>query len=157
MVAMANIVKVHVTEGQRVKRGDLIIELDSSRQQMKIESARAAIRTAKAELERVRVGTVNVLQEERPDILAVQIDIAKAKLKMTKETLAMNRRLNKKGSVSSETVSANQLAVTLAELNLSELRVAIDTANAGRINSVEIGEAAIAEAELTLSLSLIHI
>ena len=135
MVAMANIVKVHVTEGQRVKRGDLIIELDSSRQQMKIESARAAIRTAKAELERVRVGTVNVLQEERPDILAVQIDIAKAKLKMTKETLAMNRRLNKKGSVSSETVSANQLAVTLAELNLSELRVAIDTANAGRINS----------------------
>jgi len=154
MVAMANIVKVHVTEGQRVKRGDLIIELDSSRQQMKIESARAAIRTAKAELERVRVGTVNVLQEERPDILAVQIDIAKAKLKMTKETLAMNRRLNKKGSVSSETVSANQLAVTLAELNLSELRVAIDTANAGRINSVEIGEAAIAEAELTLSYRL---
>ena len=154
MVAMANIVKVHVTEGQRVKRGDLIIELDSSRQQMKIESARAAIRTAKAELERVRVGTVNVLQEERPDILAVQIDIAKAKLKMAKETLAMNRRLNKKGSVSSETVSANQLAVTLAELNLSELRVAIDTANAGRINSVEIGEAAIAEAELTLAYRL---
>ncbi len=154
MVAMANITKVHVTEGQRVKRGDLIIELDSSRLQMKIESARAAIRTAKAELERVRVGTVNVLQEERPDILAVKIDIARAKLKMAKELLATNRRLNEKGSVSSETVSENQLNVTLAELNLRELSVALETANAGRSNSVEIGEAAIAEAELTLAYRL---
>lgn len=154
MVAMANITKVHVSEGQRVKRGDLIIELDSSRLQMKIESARAAIRTAKAELKRVRVGTVNVLQEERPDILAVQIDVAKAKLKQAKETLAMNRRLNKKGSVGAEKVSESQLAVTLTELNLAELRLALDTANAGRTNSVEIGEAAIAEAELTLAYRL---
>ena len=154
MVAMANIVKVHVTEGQRVKAGDLIIELDSSRLQMKIESARAAIRTAKAELERVRVGTVNVLQEERPDILEVKIDIAKAKLKVAKETLAMNQRLNKKGSVSSELVSENKLAVKLIELDLRELRVALETANAGRINSVEIGESAIAEAELTLAYRL---
>lgn len=154
MVAMANIVKVHVTEGQRVKKGDLIIELDSSRLEMKIESARAAIRTAKAELERVRVGTVNVLQEERPDILEVKIDIAKAKLKLATETLAMNRRLNKKGSISSKIVSENELSVTLAELDLRELRLALETANAGRINSVEIGESAIAEAKLTLAYRL---
>lgn len=154
MVAMANIIKVHVTEGQRVKCGDLIIELDSSRLQMKIESARAAIRTAKAELKRVRVGTVNVLQEERPDILAVQIDIAKAKLKQAKESLAMNRRLNKKGSVGSEKVSQSQLAVKLIELNLAELQMSLRTANAGRTNSVEIGEAAIAEAELSLAYRL---
>ena len=154
MVAMANIVKVHVTEGQRVKKGDLIIELDSSRLEMKIASARAAIRTAKAELERVRVGTVNVLQEERPDILEVKIDIAKAKLKLASETLAMNRRLNKKGSISPKIVSENELAVTLAELDLRELRLALETANAGRINSVEIGESAIAEAELTLAYRL---
>ena len=154
MVAMANIVKVHVTEGQRVKKGDLVIELDSSRLQMKIESARAAIRTAKAELKRVRVGTVNVLQEERPDILEVQIDIAKAKLKLAKETLAMNRRLNKKGSINPTIVAENELAVTLVELELRELRLALDTANAGRINSVEIGESAIAEAELTLAYRL---
>ena len=154
MVAMANIVKVHVTEGQRVKKGDLIIELDSSRLEMKIESARAAIRTAKAELERVRVGTVNVLQEERPDILAVQIDIAKAKLKLASETLAMNKRLNKKGSISSKIVAENKLAVTLAELDLRELRLALDTANAGRVNSVDIGESAIEEAQLTLAYRL---
>jgi len=154
MVAMANIVKVHVTEGQRVKKGDLIIELDSSRLQMKIESARAAIRTAKAELKRVRVGTVNVLQEERPDILEVKIDIAKAKLKLAKETLAMNRRLDKKGSIRPTIVSENELSVTLVELELRELRLALETANAGRINSVEIGESAIAEAELTLAYRL---
>ncbi|QEG23028.1 efflux RND transporter periplasmic adaptor subunit [Mariniblastus fucicola] len=154
MVAMANIVKVHVVEGQRVKRGDLIIELDSSRLQMKIESARAAIRTAKAELERVRVGTVNVLQEERPDILAVRIDIVKAKLKLARETLAMNRRLSKKGSVRPTLVSENKLAVTQAELELQELQLAFKTANEGRVNSVEIGESAIAEAELTLAYRL---
>jgi len=151
MVAMANILKVHVVEGQRVKKGDLIIELDSSRLAMKIDSAKAAIKTAKAELERVRIGTVNVLQEERPDILEVRIEIAKAKLKMAKETLTTNIRLNKKGSLAGTVVSENRLAVTSAELELRELLVAYKTANEGRTNSVDIGESAITEADLTLA------
>lgn len=151
MVAMTGIVKVHVTEGQRVKKGDLIIELDAARLRMKIDSAEAAIRTAKAELDRVRVGTVNVLQEERPDILAVRIDIAKAKLKLARETLVMNRRLLKKGSVGATIVAENKLAVTNSELELKELELAFATANAGRVNSVEIGESAIVEAKLTLA------
>ena len=149
MVAMANIVKVNVEEGQRVKKGDLIIELDASRLKMKIESAQAAIRTAKAELERVRIGTVNVLQEERPDILEVRIDIAKANLQQAKETLETNRRLSKKGSLAPTIVAENKLAVTQAELAIRELEVAYKTANQGRVNSVEIGESAITEAELT--------
>ncbi len=151
MVAMAGIDKVHVTEGQRVKKGDLVVDLDSSRLQMKIDSARAAIATAKAELERVHVGTVNVLQQERPDILAVRIDIAKAKLKMAEELLQRNTRLHKKGSISFNVVTENELSVTRNQLELQELQLAFDMANAGRTNSVEIGQSAITEAELTLA------
>ena len=151
MVAMANIVKVHVVEGQRVKKGDLIIELDDSRLRMKIKSAEAAIATAKAELERVRIGTVNVLQEERPDILEVRIDQAKANIKQAEETLATNIRLNRKGARPGSLVAENRLALTQAKLELQELQLSHETANRGRVNSIEIGESAITEAELTLA------
>ena len=151
MVAMAGIVKVHVTEGQRVKKGDLIIELDKSRVQMKIDSAKAAIQTARAELERVRVGTVNVLQEERPDILQLKVKVASAKAKLASEMFKTNQALAKKGSISKSKLAESQLATTNAELELRQLEVALETALAGRTNSVEIGESAITEAELTLA------
>ncbi|NND99654.1 MAG: biotin/lipoyl-binding protein, partial [Pirellulaceae bacterium] len=52
MIAMARILKVNATEGQRVRKGELIVELDQSRVEMKIESAKAALQTARSELDR---------------------------------------------------------------------------------------------------------
>lgn len=151
MVAMAGIVKVHATEGQRVKKGDVLVELDQSRIKLKIESARAALQTAKAELDRVRLGTVNVLQEERPDILELRAKIAKENAKLANEILETNRSLSQNGSVSRIKLAESKLAVVKAELESRQTRIAADTATSGRENSVKIGESAIREAELTLA------
>lgn len=151
MVAMSGIEKVHVVEGQRVKQGDLIVELDSSRIQLKIESAKSAINTAKAELKRVRAGTVNVLQEERPDTLALRVESAKARLRLANRVLEKNKNLYSIGSISDNKLTDAELAVIQAELELQQLQVALETAVVGRLNSVEIGESAIEEAETTLT------
>ena len=68
MIAMAGIVKVHVQEGDHVKKGQLLVELDDTRIKLKIEAAAAALETARAEQERVKVGSVNILLDERPEI-----------------------------------------------------------------------------------------
>lgn len=151
MVAMAGILKVHATEGQRVQKGDVIVELDYSRVKMKIDSAKAAIKTARSELERVRIGTVNVLQEERPDLLMLRVKVAEAQAKLAREVLTTNQNLNKSGSMSDTKLAESKLASFRAELETRQLEVALETALAGRENSVKIGESAITEAELTLA------
>ena len=74
MIALARIQDVTVTEGDRVKKGDVIVRLDPIRLKMKIASAEAALQTARAELERVELGMVNVLQQERPDLLKLEAE-----------------------------------------------------------------------------------
>ena len=151
MVAMAGITQVNAIEGQRVKKGDVIIELDKTRLMMKIESAKAALQTAKSELQRVEVGTVNVLQEERPDILKLRVKAAAANVDMANEQLRIDKALRAKGSVSQTRFAQSKLAAVQAELEMRRLQVALETAKSGRINSVEIGHSAIREAELTLA------
>ena len=151
MIGMARISKVHVTEGQRVKKGDLVIELDSARIQMKIQSAKAAIQTARAELDRVRLGTVNVLQEERPDLIALRAEAAKEGAAVAKEVMEMHRALSKKSAMSRADLALSQMASIKAELVSREMQIAAERALAGREFSVRIGESAIREAELTLA------
>jgi HlyD family secretion protein len=151
MIAMARILRVHATEGQRVKKGEVIVELDRSRVEMKIESAKAALQTARSELDRVRLGTVNVLQEERPDILALRSQAADQEAKVTNEVLEMYRLLSKENAMSRADYATTRIAAIRAELEKRKLKIAAETALQGRVNSLQIGEAAIREAELTLA------
>ncbi len=150
MVAMAGIKHVHAVEGQQVRSGDLIVELDDSRVHMKIESARAALKTAKSELERVRLGTVNVLQEERPDLLALRAQSAAEEVKLARQILKSHRVLVEKGSISRSEYAQSKLALIRALLGQRERNIAAEMAASGRQSSIKIGESAIREAELTL-------
>ena len=151
MVAMSKILKVNAVEGQRVKKGDLIVELDRSRIEMKIQSAEAALQTARAELQRVRLGTVNVLQEERAEILELRALAASQEAIVAKELVNIHRSLAEKGAMSSTDFAASKLAAIRSELEKQELRIAAETAKAGRESSIQIGQSAIREAELTLA------
>ncbi|WP_372894405.1 efflux RND transporter periplasmic adaptor subunit [Stieleria sp.] len=150
MIAMARILKVNVVEGQRVRKGDVIVELDRSRIEMKIQSARAALRTARSELDRVRLGTVNVLQEERSDILSLRSRAAEQKALVAQEVMKMHQSLAERNAMSTADFASSRLAAIRAELERQELEIAAQTASAGRQYSIKIGESAIREAELTL-------
>jgi HlyD family secretion protein len=151
MVAMARIDQVNAIEGQRVRKGDVIVQLDQSKIQLKIESARAAMETAKAELERVRIGTVNVLQQERPNILALQANVTEAEAKMRKLFLSMNKDLRDSQAINAVEYAESEFAALQSQLNAEIRKLEAETAMAGRESSIVIAESAIREAELTLS------
>lgn len=151
MIGMARIDRVNVVEGQRVRKGDLIVELDQSRIALKIQSAEASIKTAKAELQRVRLGTVNVLQDERPDVLALQAEAAAEETVVAKMLQKMSEQLVQHNAISDAEFAQTKLNLIRAKLRERESQIMAEMAAAGRDNSVAIGESAVREAELTLA------
>lgn len=154
LVAMSRILKVHVKEGQRIKKGDVVAELDHSRLDMKIASARAALETARAEWERVQLGTVNVLQYERPDLLEIRQKSATADAKFADEILAINTELNEHHAVSKTDLAKSRLEKAKADLMRRQKQIEAEMALEGRKSSIRIAESAIREAEMTLNYRL---
>ncbi len=150
MIAMSRILKVNAIEGQRIRKGEIVVELDTSRIELKIAAARAALETAKAELDRVRIGTVNVLQEERPDILNIRAKSAAEEARVAKELAEMNKRLADKQVISFTEYAESELKAIRSKLFQQEQEALTAAALAGRDNSIKIAESAIREAELTL-------
>lgn len=74
------ITKIHVEEGTRVKKGDLLIELDDARFKADWEQARAALAAAEAQRDELKAGA-------RPE----EIEEARASLEQTQARLAYLR------------------------------------------------------------------
>ena len=150
MIAMGRILKVNASEGARVRAGEVLVEIDTEKIDLKIASARASLSTAKAELERVELGTVNVLQDERPDVLALRAAAAEEEAVVALSALQVKLALENRDSASGMEISAAKLAAIQAELNAKEKRLLAETAITGRENSIRIANASIQEAELHL-------
>lgn len=151
MIAMAGIRAVHVEEGQRIRKGQRVVELDPTRVDLKIASAEAALATARAELRRVELGTVNVLQEERPDVMDIRLRTAQRQAEIAQELLGTYRELAEGGAISSLKYADARLTLLKALSTRSETEVLARTAAAGRANSLEIARSAVREAELVLA------
>jgi len=150
MIAMAKIKRVNAVEGQRIRAGDVIVELDRTKLDLKIQSAESALTTAKAELERVRTGTVNVLQHERPDMQDLHAKAAAAKTEIAQQLLAMYNKLRRENIVTEADLADKRLNAINAEFLEKETKLSAEMAAYGRERSIQIAESAITEADLTL-------
>jgi HlyD family secretion protein len=150
MIAMAPIKNVNAIEGQRVKKGDVIVELDRSKIELKILSARTALATAQSELERVKLGTVNVLQHERPDMQLLLANSAAEKTKIAQQLLEMHEKLRKSNIITEQDLALKRLEAINAEFAEKESKLAAEMAKNGRESSIRIAESAIQEAELVV-------
>ena len=97
IVPMGKIKKLHVKDGDFVTKGQLLAEIDSTKAEIKADAARAALATAKAELERVRIGSAYVLTYERPKLDAIKKNAAEKALAIETELQQINIDLAKKG------------------------------------------------------------
>ena len=140
MIAMARIMKVHVEEGEQVKKGQLLVELDDSRIKLKIEAAAAALETARAEQERVKVGSVNILLDERPEMDEIQLEAAQTTAAGEKEKLEKYRNLHAKGSVSNDKFLAQKMKSKEADVFLRKLILRSKLASKGKQNSLRIAQ-----------------
>ena len=148
MVAMARIDRVHAEEGDFVKKGQLLIELDDTRIKLKIEAAAAALETARAEQERVKVGSVNILLDERPEMDLIQLESARTTAKGEKELLQKYKQLFDKGAISNKKFLEQTIRAKDADVFLRKLLLRKDLAGQGKENSLRIAKATIREAEM---------
>lgn len=151
IVAMSRIVRVHAQQGDVVKKGQLLVELDPSRLKIKIESAMTQIRTAKAEYERTKIGSAYILEKERPERDQIRLDAAKSEVGIRSELDELYDSLVVKGFMSKEEALLKRIESRQVQAKLKEARLSIKVAENGRQQSLEIAAAAIREAELALA------
>jgi multidrug efflux pump subunit AcrA (membrane-fusion protein) len=152
IVPMGRIVGVQVAEGDPVRKGQLLAEVDPNRAVINLDAARSALETAKAELERTRIGSSYILKYERPKSESIRLDAAKQSVATFDKILAMQQRLTSRGYhypllLFEQEVNAIQLR---AEARQAEF--ALGMAERGKEQSLRIGEQAVHEAELAVRL-----
>ncbi|MEM7454501.1 MAG: efflux RND transporter periplasmic adaptor subunit [Planctomycetota bacterium] len=148
MIAMAGIEKIFVDEGDYVEAGQMMVELDDTRIRMRIEAAAAALETARAEFERVKVGSVNVLLDERPALFQVELEAAENEAAAQREILERYRNLLEEGALSQKEWLEQTIVAKEAEVAYRTMLMTLNFAIEGRSNSIRIAEATIKEAEM---------
>jgi HlyD family secretion protein len=150
VIPLGIIQKVHVRDGEDVKKGQLLAELDPIKGRIKFEAAEAALVTAKAEFERVKIGSSYVLTYERPLRDQIRLQNAERQLVLQQQLLEIELRLIKKGYGHKALVLQQQVLVTQAENELREAKFNLGMSTNGVKQSLSIAESAVKEAELAL-------
>ncbi|MFO0957690.1 MAG: efflux RND transporter periplasmic adaptor subunit [Isosphaeraceae bacterium] len=150
IIPMGKISRVLVAEGQRVTKGQLVAEVDSTKARFKAEAAEAALETARAELERVKIGSAYVLEKERPERDRIRLEAAEKESELRRQRIQMDLDLIKKGFGSRAMVIDQQIALTALEATIREARFNLGMSSQGVTQSLVIAESAVREAELAL-------
>ncbi len=119
--APSTVRQILVTEGQRVKAGQLLLVLDDAEARAQAAKAQAQMRAAEADLQAVRTGGT------REEVLTTQSQLAQART--TRDAAARNlqalQRLEQQGAASPAEVqaAANQLKAADSNLNLLQQKL----------------------------------
>lgn len=151
IIAMSRILSVSAKEGDHVTKGQKLIELDPTRVQIKIDAAQTQLKTAEAEFERTRLGSAYVLEKERPEREAIRLGAAKTEAGIRNELDELYGRLTSEGLMSQEEALLKRIENTKALASFNEAQLSMDVSKGGRVQSLAIAEAAIADAKLSLA------
>jgi HlyD family secretion protein len=119
---MGKVVTLGVTEGQRVRQGDLLLEIDPRNLETAVQNREATVASARSQLEQTRA----------------QIENARVALKQAKDTLKRQEDLWRAGLVARETFERAENDYRLRETDLlvseqsvktQEQRIKVDEAN----------------------------
>ena len=111
---------VHVTEGQQVKKGQLLIELDVKDAEAKLAEARSALLRAEDDLRAARAGGRSDQAARTEGALATAI-ADRDRLRREHEALL---RLIGRQAATQEELSANELALAKADAQVTQLSAA---------------------------------
>lgn len=147
MIPMALVHRVHVQEGDYVRKGQLLLELDASEAVRKLQSAELELRTAQAELRRVEVGSTYVLAQERPEHDRLKIAQTKEQIRLLQEKLAAERSMFKRGLIAKTSLVESERALVDAQAQLKENEFFSKMSNQGVGYSQEIARNAVLDAQ----------
>ena len=130
---------VHVNEGERVKTGTVLVELESPQLMAGLASAEASAGVARADRERIN--------STRPEVIAAR----RAELEKAKSDLVLAQQSYDRVAVLTERSAASQQQLDSAENSLSAAQAAVTAAEANltlAINGASPEERAVADAQL---------
>jgi HlyD family secretion protein len=110
--------QISVHEGQSVKPGELLLQLDDSDARAQEARAMAQVRAAEADLEALRAGGT------REEVLTnqTQLQTAKAELDAAQRSLSAMQRLEKQGAASAAEVKDAQTRLSVAQAQVDLLQ-----------------------------------
>ncbi|MGJ8726059.1 MAG: HlyD family secretion protein [Roseibacillus sp.] len=146
LVPLAPITKVHFQEGDRVKKGDVMAELDSELADIKLASAQLAVSTAEAELARVVAGSAYVLAQERPNMEKLNVKAETEKVALARDMVERYRRAFEKGVVAKTALLNAEKEFAEAEQSYGEALVRVQMAEKGVTESLQIARNAVRDA-----------
>jgi HlyD family secretion protein len=134
-----NIVKVCVEEGMKVRKGDLLIQIDDDRYRAELEQAKAGLIYAQLQLEELRNGT----RPEEIEQAEASLEQAVAHLDLTRKDLERAIRLDRGAvSISKSDYDKYLSAYQEAEATVRNLRLALRLAKIGpRAERIKAAEA----------------
>ena len=151
IVPMGRITKVHVGLGERVARGQLLAEIDDEQARIKVAAAKAALAIAKAELERIRIGSDYLLEQERPDREKIRVTAAQELSDLQNRLDIVFDRLYEKKLISKQELLRRKMDNVETVASLREAKLSLERSKAGREQSIRIAEVAVYEAQLAIA------
>ena len=167
--------RVYVDEGQRVTRGQLLVQLDTGDLRQQIDSARANLQSAQVKLEQARVGLParvaqinNAVREAQAQVNSAQARLRQAEISQpTTTTNARSQVESAKAAVSSNQARVKQAretakqvqgqvnaGVASAEAALSQARAQLEQVrNGSRDQQVAQAQAQLGQSEAQLNLA----
>jgi len=147
VIPMAMVKEVLVQPGDRVTAGKALARLDPSLATIKLDSARLAVETAKAELSRVQLGSAYVLAQERPEVEKVNLTAEEQLATQAEEKVTKYREAFKRGAVSRTALLGVEGEFTEATRMLGKARLQMAMSEKGVKESLKIAENAVKDAE----------
>jgi len=147
IVPTGRIRTLRVEEGDEVKQGQVLAELDDTQAMIDFNSAQLALSSAKAQLQRVAAGSVNTMQFEHPQ--KDQVDLAGLE-KVVNNAAAkvdMYKKLEKDGASSHLELVNSEIELATAETTYAEAKVSAGMSNQGLPQSKQIAQNAVNDAE----------
>lgn len=151
IIPMAIVDKLFVSEGDRVIAGQVLANLDSTKAKIKRESARLAVSTAAAELERVRLGSAYVLAQERPEVEKISLRAIEQQLSFAKEKLDRYESAFTKGVISKVNLLETRREYSTVLEAFSQAKLSMKMAEKGVEQSLKIAENALDDAKQSLA------
>jgi multidrug efflux pump subunit AcrA (membrane-fusion protein) len=150
VVPAARVTALHVEEGDEVKEGQLLAELDETAATLSRDSAQVAVASAIAERQRVEAGSVNALEAERPEKDRASVEGLAKIVAEAEAKVEMYQRLRATGAASLLELDNAEAELATAQTNYNEAQINVGMSTKGLPESKGIAQNAVNNAENVL-------
>src|SRR5260370_12008062 len=152
VVPTARVKTIYVEEGDQVKEGQLLAELNETEATLNLNSAQLGVASAAAERQRVEAGSETALAAERPEKDRVSLEGLAQVVKEAEAKVEMYRKLKASGAASRLELVNAEIELANAQTSYAEAQVNSGRSTQGLPQSNEIAQNAINAAQNLVQL-----